>query len=36
MHTCWQEFLAEPRQRRGFASAEHVWRDRQIELIDEA
>ncbi len=36
MHTCWQEFLAQPGQRRGFGSAEHVRRDREIELIDEA
>src|SRR4029077_20023027 len=35
MHTGGQKLLAETCQRRRFRSAEHVWRDREVELIDQ-
>ena len=34
MHAGGQEFLAQAGQRRRFGSAEHVGRNREIELID--
>ena len=36
MDAGWQKFLAQTGQRRRFCSAEHVRRNREIELIDEA
>jgi len=36
MHAGWKKFFAETCQRRRFASAEHVWRNGKIELVDQA
>ena len=36
MHACRQEFRAQTGQCGRFGSSEHIWRDREIELINQA